>query len=934
MSRSFMDLRPRAGRRGRGRPATWLAAVVAVLVLAAPAAAQEQPTRPTLPPNFAITGARIVPVSGAVIERGTVVVRDGVIAAVGARVDVPSDAWVIDGSGLTVYPGLIDAFTTLGHPERRGGAAMAGGPGMGMGPGAAAAASGRPHSWGAEDRPGTFTWRVAADELDARDDRIARWREAGFTSALSTHSEGLFPGQASLINLGDGRGRSLVVEPAVAQRINLRDRSYSGYPGALLGSFAYIKQLYLDARHYDQVWTAYERDPRGKTRPEYDRTLEPLRSPMPVLFPGQDRKEIVRAIRTAGELGVPVIVYGGQLAYDAVDVLRSSGAPILIDLNWPKPQREGDPEAEPDLSTLRSWEHAPTTPAKLHAAGARFAFYTGGLRSPAEARASVRQAIEAGLPADAALRAMTLGAAEILGVANRLGSIEVGKIANLIVTEGDLFAEGTKIRKVIVDGRPFDVFEPSQRTPARRVAAGDGAGARGQGEARTEEKAAPVPMAKDRGPYREDAVTLIRNATIMTVTNGTIEGGDILIRNGKIAAVGRGLDAPRNATVVDATGMYVTPGIIDAHSHIAADAINEGSVAVSAMTGMKDVIDPNAIAIYRALAGGVTSINLLHGSANPIGGRNAVLKLRWGADADGLIFEGAPEGIKFALGENTKRDRNPPRYPNSRMGVQDVIRQAFLEAQEYMAEWEAYEQRRRRDKNAVAPRRDLKLETLAEILRGERLVHAHSYRSDEILQLMRVAEEFGFRLATLQHVLEGYKVADEIAAHGAGASTFSDWWAYKVEAYDAIPYNAAIMAERGVVVSINSDDAEEMRHLNQEAAKTMKWGGLSETEALKLVTLNPAIQLRVQDRVGSIEVGKDADLVVWKGHPLSMQGVVQKTYVDGKLYFDIELDRERQAAIRAEKEALMRKHLPGRGGETRVVTDAAAAAVTDQEVER
>ncbi len=213
-------------------------------------------------------------------------------------------------------------------------------------------------------------------------------------------------------------------------------------------------------------------------------------------------------------------------------------------------------------------------------------------------------------------------------------------------------------------------------------------------------------------------------------------------------------------------------------------------------------------------------------------------------------------------------------------------------------------------------------------------MHAHSYRSDEILQLMRVAEEFGFRLATLQHVLEGYKVADEIAAHGAGASTFSDWWAYKVEAYDAIPYNAAIMAERGVVVSINSDDAEEMRHLNQEAAKTMKWGGLSETEALKLVTLNPAIQLRVQDRVGSIEVGKDADLVVWKGHPLSMQGVVQKTYVDGKLYFDIELDRERQAAIRAEKEALMRKHLPGRGGETRVVTDAAAAAVTDQEVER
>ncbi|MGH7482834.1 MAG: amidohydrolase family protein, partial [Longimicrobiales bacterium] len=317
----------------------------------------------------------------------------------------------------------------------------------------------------------------------------------------------------------------------------------------------------------------------------------------------------------------------------------------------------------------------------------------------------------------------------------------------------------------------------------------------------------------------------------------------------------------------------------------------------------------------------VTSINLLHGSANPIGGKNAVLKLRWGADAEDLIFESAPPGIKFALGENTKRDRDPNRYPNTRMGVQDVIRQAFLEARAYMREWEEYERRRDENENAIPPRRDLKLETLAEILRGERLVHAHSYRADEILQLIRLAEEFGFRIATFQHVLEGYKVADEIAAHGAGASTFSDWWAYKVEAYDAIPYNAALMTERGVVVSINSDDDEEMRHLNQEAAKSMKWGGLSETEALRLVTLNPAIQLGVEDRVGSIEVGKDADLLVFDGHPLSMQGVVQQTYIDGQLYFDIEMDDVRQAALEREKAALMQKHL---GEDEGVVTQGAA----------
>ncbi|HEX7118213.1 MAG TPA: amidohydrolase family protein [Longimicrobiales bacterium] len=902
MSWSWKDPRPGRGRRGRSVPAALIAAFGAALALAAPATAQEQPTHPTLPPDFAITGARIVPVSGDVIERGTVVVRDGVIAAVGDDVDVPSDAWVIDGAGLTVYPGLIDAFTTLGHPERRGDGA---------------GDEEQPHSWGPEDRPGTFTWRSAAHGLDADDERLEQWREAGFTTALTTHADGLFPGQAALIDLAGNRARDMVVEPAVAQRINLRDRSYSGYPRALLGTFAYIKQLYLDARHYDRVWAAYERDPRGKTRPEYDRTLEPLRSPQPVLFPGQDRKEILRAVRTADEIGAPVIVYGAQRAYQAVDVLAGSGTPALIDLDWPEPARNGDPEAEPDLATLRAWEHAPSTPAKLHAAGVRFAFYTGGLDDPDDARESVRKAIDAGLPADAALRALTLAPAEILGVADRMGSIEAGKIANLVLADGDLFAPDTKIRTVIVDGRPFDIFQPAERTADR------------EDDDETAGKAAPVPMADDRGPYRDDPVTLIRNATILTVANGTIEGGDILIRNGKIAEVGQDIDAPRNATVVDATGMYVTPGIIDAHSHLAADAINEGSVAVSAMVRMKDVINPDDIGIYRSLAGGVTTINLLHGSANPIGGRNAVLKLRWGADAHEMIFEGAPKGIKFALGENTKRDRNPDRYPSSRMGVQDVIRQAFIDAREYMAAWEAYEE----DGDGVPPRRDLKLETLAEILRGERLVHAHSYRADEILQLLRLAEEFGFRIATFQHVLEGYKIADEIAAHGAGASTFSDWWAYKVEAYDAIPYNAALMTERGVVVSINSDSDEEIRHLNQEAAKSMKWGGLSETEALRLVTLNPAIQLRIDDRVGSIEVGKDADLVVWKGHPLSMDGVPQKTYVDGKLYFDIELDRQRWAAIRAEKEALMDKHLPDRRRETPVVTEAAAAN-PDQEVER
>ena len=413
----------------------------------------------------------------------------------------------------------------------------------------------------------------------------------------------------------------------------------------------------------------------------------------------------------------------------------------------------------------------------------------------------------------------------------------------------------------------------------------------------------------------QDQVTLIKNATVLTVTKGTIENGDVLIRNGKIAAVGKNLKPPAGATVIDGTGMYLLPGIIDCHSHIAVDGgVNEGSIAVSSMVGIEDVIDPEDIDIYRDLAGGVTTANVLHGSANPIGGLNAVIKLRWGQDARGLLFEGAKPGIKFALGENPKRSNfTPPpgvpqRYPATRMGVMDVIREAFIDAREYRQKWQDYQKRvAAGEKNLLAPRRDLKLEPLVEILEGKRLVHAHCYRADEILQLIRLAEEFGFKIATFQHVLEGYKVAKEIAAHGAGASTFSDWWAYKVEAYDAIPYNAALMTQKGVVVSINSDSAEEARHLNQEAGKTVKFGGLTETEALKLVTLNPARQLQIADRVGSIEVGKDADLVLYDKHPLSVFSVPQKVLIDGQVYFDRQQDIARRAEIEKEKKALAEK---------------------------
>jgi len=415
-------------------------------------------------------------------------------------------------------------------------------------------------------------------------------------------------------------------------------------------------------------------------------------------------------------------------------------------------------------------------------------------------------------------------------------------------------------------------------------------------------------------PPDASPVILIQNATVLTVTQGTIEHGSVLIKDGKISQVGPNVKAPSGAQVIDGTGMFVTPGIIDCHSHIAVDgSVNEGSISVSSIANIADVLDPDDISIYRDLAGGVTTANILHGSANSIGGQTIVIKLRWGQPAAKLPFEGALPGIKFALGENPKRSNfsipgRDKRYPASRMGVEETIRAAFTEARDYKNAWDAYNKKvAAGDKNLIPPRRDLRLDPLVEILEGKRYVHSHCYREDEILMLLRVAKEFGFKVRTFQHILEGYKVADELAAAGVGASTFSDWWAYKVEAYDAIPYNAALMTKRGVVVSINSDDAEEATHLNQEAAKTIKYGGLSHDDALKLVTINPAIQLGIDKRVGSIEVGKDADLVIYNHDPLSAYAVVQKTLIDGRVYFDRQQDIAGRPALEREKKELLEK---------------------------
>lgn len=410
---------------------------------------------------------------------------------------------------------------------------------------------------------------------------------------------------------------------------------------------------------------------------------------------------------------------------------------------------------------------------------------------------------------------------------------------------------------------------------------------------------------------------LFKNATVWTSeANGNLENTDVLVKNGKISKIGKNLSAG-NAQVIDATGKHLTAGIIDEHSHLALSSVNEGGHNSSAEVKMEDVVDPDDIGVYRALAGGVTSAQLLHGSANPIGGRSAIVKFKWGENANNMIYRNSPKFIKFALGENVKQSNwgntETARFPQTRMGVEQVYMDYFQQAKEYEAQ----------KKSGKSFRYDEEMETLLEILNGERFISCHSYVQSEINMLMKVAESFNFKVNTFTHILEGYKVADIMKKHGVvGASTFSDWWAYKYEVNDAIPYNAAIMQNVGLNVAINSDDGEMIRRLNQEAAKTVKYGGVSEEEAWKMVTINPAKMLHIDNRTGSIKEGKDADLVLWNDHPLSLYAKPEKTIIDGAVYFDLEEDMKKRQAINEERNKLMKMMMDAKngGGKTQTPT--------------
>jgi len=997
----------------------WFVAMATPLLLSARAAAAPRTAPPTglrenTPSTHALVDARLVVAPGKVIEHGALVIREGVIVAAGADVEIPPEARRWDCRGKTIYPGFIDAMGELSAEASKLGVSEKHGAGY----------------W----NPKVMPQIDAAARYSSDADANKRFRSQGFTARLIAPSAGIIKGVSALVSMNDDSGGNTILAPRVALHLMLTpSRGDDLYPKSPMGAVALVRQAFYDARWCAAAWQAYEKQP-GLPRPERNDALVALQDAssgkMPIVVRTLDELYCLRADRLAKEFELNVILEGSGHEYRRVEAIKATELPVIVPLDFPKPPNVSTPEAAMSVSLeeLMHWDLAPENPGRLAAAGIKIALTSHGLKETGDFLAAVRKAVDRGLSPEAALAALTVTPAELFGVADRLGTLEAGKMASFIITNGDLFDPGAKLIETWVDGRRHELAhapladlrgtweaklskpdggaetlmfelagEPEKlsgkikrgdREATLTRAALDGAqfaarfdakslgwqgvlqisgtvsmppdrstdeevrpswlgfliwssGERsacsarrtkpfesqaaqshppsdaGNGDAGDEKssKSALYPVNFPLGafgvssPPEQPKAVLFQHATIWTCSPaGVIEDASVLVREGKIAAVGANVDVPADVVLIDAKDKHLTPGIIDCHTHIATDGgINEMSQSITAEVRIGDFIDPNDVHIYRQLAGGVTTANVLHGSANTIGGQNQVIKLRWGALPEELKFTGAPPGIKFALGENVKQNHWGPgtRYPQSRMGVEQVVTDAFNAAIDYRRRWNEW----REEQTGLPPRTDLELEALVEVLEGKRHVHCHSYRQDEILAFLRTCQNFGVRVRTLQHVLEGYKVADAIARHGAGASSFSDWWGYKFEVYDAIPYNGAMLHQAGVLTSFNSDDPELARRLNLEAAKAVKYGGVPPEEALKFVTINPAKQLGVDAHVGSLEAGKDADLVVWNSSPLSSYARCEQTWIDGRKYFDRQTDIERRRETAGMRAALIQRVL-------------------------
>ncbi|HUG18900.1 MAG TPA: amidohydrolase family protein [Planctomycetaceae bacterium] len=1010
-----MPLR-REGHRGAG----WFVLLLIELMILSPPppASAADVTSGFQPKGYRLRNVSVVAAAGQAPVVVDLLIEEGLISAVGTDLKPTAGTIEIDLEGFYVYPGLIDAFATdlikadykpPAPEEQKADFSQSA---------LAATRSDHRHSLTPSFDP--------APHLDRKSDKLEKIAAAGFTVAHVVPVGRVGSGRSLLLSMKAGPIRESLLPFSETVSFRLFAPGGSVYPSTLMGATAQLRQAFEDSHRHAAHRGLFSNGQSLLAKPPEDPDWEVLHrvseGELASVWQAESRDDIFRVLtflRENGIKGFPLIE-GGEQAHLAIDALKESRARLILSLDFgekPKIEIEPEPEAfKTELKAplavqqekLREWETRVRGLGELAEAGIPMAVSSQGLKSREEILKALRTAVEEGLPESVALDMLTGSPARMLGMKDRLGSIEPGKLAHLVVTNGPLFDQGTKLRMVFVDGQKQEIDEKlkpngSQKNenavPAQQVAGtwnlsiesdegkalatidfvqngdklsgqfqseqGDGrlrngrvkdkdiewevaigAGARelilkfrgtidgenlsgeltppfgkksqwngvrqplsapkpednpvqitlenpSDDSEKTEEidrtGQQPTELRSDRLKQQQTKGSLLlTNATILTGTGERIERGSLLVRDGKIAAIGQQLEPEEGTEVLDLGGKYVIPGIIDTHSHIMiTQGINESTQSIVPEVRIRDVVNTDDASEYRALAGGVTAARLFHGSANVIGGQDAVVKLKYGRTAAEHLVQDAPQGVKFALGENVKARSG--RFPNSRLGVEATLQRAFLEAIDYRRQWIEFEQRQKTAEHPellLPPRRDYRLEALADIVNHQKFIHSHCYRADEILMLLRVTSDLGIRVWSLQHVLEGYKVAPEIVAHGASCSTFADWWAYKVEAYDAIPHNAAFLHAAGANTVIKSDDAELIRHLYLEAAKTVRYGNMPEHAALQAITRNPARELGLDERMGTLEVGKDADFAVFNGHPLNGFSRCEMTFIEGDLYFN------------------------------------------------
>lgn len=986
-----------------------LRALVLALTLSGSLFAQVEVGSGFQPSCWAVVNARIVVSPEVEIETGTLVIRNGLIVAVGKDVTAPPDADVIDAKGLTVYAGFIDAATTsfLGPDP-----AISVGRNIDFSKQALA-------STPEDARKGLTPEHEAVSNLKIENGPLENRRKAGFTSLHVLPMGRIASGQGVHFTTSGAPSRETTLRSATFAEFELlAPGQQGGYPATLMGTMAHLRQAILDARRNSLHHQLYEKQAANVVRPPEDPVLEALaevtEKQLPPVFAANSRDAIHRTLDFCEEQQLPMpYLLGGREAWECLDRLAGNCPGVFVMADWgDEPKVEPVPKdfqaKVPDPTRVqedrrRKWRENIAGLKALAEKSLKFALVSGNAQNVDLLKAA-RQATAQGVPRQVVLAALTRDAAVLLGQEKRLGVLEAGRLAHVVVLNGPFDDERSRVRYVFVDGlkyeynrevQPVTGPEPAPlalggtwnveidgadgKTQATVVLAQSGKtfsgtfeSSQGEGQIRngkTTDKVVeftasigagaqafelkfsgspvegkpdqltgtlktafgaskwtatkkpepqvaanpvtigvepdgtatasksdelPTELESDRllRKIQTGGNVLIRGATVLTGKEELPETS-VLIKAGKITAIGKDLQPEEGMAVIEAAGRFVMPGIIDTHSHImfsqGMGGVNESTRSIVPEVRVRDVVSSNDPGMYRALAGGVTTIRLLHGSANVVGGQDAVVKLKVGKPSKELVLWDAPQGVKFALGENVKFQQN--RFPNTRLGVEATLNRAFLEAIEYRKKWRDHDKATAdaaQAANLLPPRRDLRLEALADIVDHQKFIHSHCYRADEILMLLRVTSGLGVKIWSLQHVLEGYKVAPEILAHGASCSTFSDWWAYKMEAYDAIPWNTALLHDAGVNVCLKSDDAELMRHMYAEAAKLMRYGNLPADVALRTITLNPARELHLDDRIGSIEIGKDGDVGLFNAHPLSAFARCEMTLIEGEVYFQRE----------------------------------------------